>query len=121
MQIQTITPVNPRTDRNTHEATPREARIMAAPSGLKATVSERALFSRVDHKLRHDGEKLCRCRFDSRWWSDLGDIYAIDVTRNAVVATNIDLEAWARELDVLREWEELEASPELNDIQEENR
>jgi hypothetical protein len=36
---------------------------------------------------------------------DLGDHYVVDVNRNVVVGTHVDVEAYARELGVLAKWE----------------
>ncbi|CRI63748.1 conserved hypothetical protein [Thiocapsa sp. KS1] len=73
----------------------------------KKPVSERALFARLSRRLAKDGDILKKCRFDSRWYGDFGNYYIVD-SRNAISATHVDLEGWAREMGVLQPWERLE-------------
>lgn len=70
-------------------------------------VSERALFSRIDRALRRNGEMLRRCRSNSRDYHTVGDFYTVDIERNAVVSTHVDLEQHGRELKVLHANEQL--------------
>ncbi len=74
----------------------------------KVKVSERAIVARISRALAKEGEALRRCRRDSRSYSTLGDYYVIDINRNFVTSTDIDLEKWAREMKVLQAWEEME-------------
>lgn len=74
----------------------------------KVPVSERAVFARVKRKLAQDGEILKKCRFDSRWYNDLGDYYTVDAQFNAIRDRQVPLEAWAREMGLLQPWEQLE-------------
>ncbi len=68
---------------------------------MSNTISEKALYERIDRKLRAMGECLRRCREGSRWFNNLGRYYSISIAFNAVRDTHIDLEAWGRDLGVL--------------------
>lgn len=68
---------------------------------MRKSVSVDALFRRIDRKLRAIGECLRRCREGSRWFNNLGRYYSISIAFNAVRDTQIDLEAWGRDLGVL--------------------
>ena len=73
----------------------------------KLPVTERALFARVNRALAKQGEFLRKSRPGSRTESFVGAFYCIDCRRNTVIAYNIDLEAFARELGVLADYETL--------------
>jgi hypothetical protein len=83
----------------------------------KQPVSERALFQRINRALNHEDERLRVARGSyyyesncSRTWledRDLGRYYQVDLCRNALIDTHVDLEALGRELRVLRPWEQL--------------
>jgi hypothetical protein len=77
------------------------------PRHQKATVSERALFARIDRALKKDGATLRRCRPDSRRHSEVGTFYVVDLRRNRVRHKDVDLEALAREMGALKDWEVL--------------
>jgi hypothetical protein len=70
------------------------------------SVTERALYHRVQRRLSHDGERLKTCSYSSRWFSDLGRYYAVDCNNN-ICHTHIDLESFGRELGVLAKFESL--------------
>lgn len=73
-------------------------------------VNKRALFSRINRKMNKDGEKLHRCRSDSRWYNDMGPFYTVDINTNTVIARGVsDLESLGRELGVLKPFEKLES------------
>lgn len=74
----------------------------------KAIVTERALFARIDRKLSKDGERLRRCKEDSKSFSDLGSLYIVDRNLNTIIAKHCDLERLGREIGALAEWEILE-------------
>ena len=76
-------------------------------SAEKVTVTARALLQRINRKLAPDLEKVMACKQSSRSYNDLGDYYALDQNRNAIIAQHIDLEAWGREMGVLKDWEKL--------------
>jgi hypothetical protein len=69
-------------------------------------VTTRALVQRINRKLARD-EKQLRAYRGGRWETTLGRYYVVDVNRNAIVDTDVNLETLARELDALRAWEAL--------------
>ena len=71
----------------------------------KVQVATRALEGRVKRALTKEGTILKKCRTDSRWYGDLGDHYTVNLNSN-IEDTNIDLEALAREIGVLKDYEE---------------
>ena len=73
-----------------------------------APVSERALIGRINRRLDRDNKKLFKSRPGSRLEANVGRFYVVDVWRNTVVDTHVDLESYGRELGVLAEWEQLE-------------
>ncbi len=86
--------------------------LNAPPPSLnpRMPVTERALFSRINRKLKKEGEILRRCRENSRFYADMGPYYAVDVVSNTVTARGVsDLEAWGRDLGVMRPFEKLAA------------
>jgi hypothetical protein len=76
---------------------------MAKERGTKVRVSERSLVQRVNRKLAKGGEVLKAGR-----GRDAGEWYIVDLSLNAVVRHNVDVEALARELGALRPWESVE-------------
>ena len=87
---------------------------------LRATrikITERALFQRVNRKLKQDGQKLCTAHSESAK-QQLGRFYVVQTGENAgtkrgavssgVVHMNVDLEKLAQKLGVIQPWEELE-------------
>lgn len=75
----------------------------------KVAISERALLARINRKLKQDNEQLRKCKVDSRGYGELGDYYAIDLNRNTVTATHVDLSKWGKEMKVLADFEVLES------------
>lgn len=80
-------------------------------------ITERALFQRVNRRLKQDGEKLCTARSDSAK-EQLGRFYVVETGQYArpkraassgVVYTDINLEKLAQKLGVIEPWEELES------------
>jgi hypothetical protein len=79
----------------------------------KVPVSERAVIARINRKLKPEGRQLKTKR--GGWKKDMsGPYYVLDVERNTVVAggagqhSRIDLEAFARKLEVLADFETME-------------
>lgn len=68
-------------------------------------VSERAIFERVQRALNRNGSRICRSRIDSKAYCDFGRYYTVDVSRNTIDDSNVDLAALARELNVMHESE----------------
>ena len=71
----------------------------------KVQVTTRALEGRVKRALAKEDTILKKCRVDSRWYVDLGDHYTVGLN-NTIEETNIHLAALARELGVLKDYEE---------------
>lgn len=75
----------------------------------KVTISERALFARINRKLKKNGEQLHRCRRGSRWFNEMGPYYIVDTKSNVVTHCGFyNLEERARNLNVLKNFEQLE-------------
>lgn len=72
----------------------------------KVPVSERATIQRINRKLRPDMCALKQTRGE-RARMDLGYWYVIDYTHNIIIAQNINLESYAREVGALAEHEEV--------------
>ncbi len=79
---------------------------MAAKT-ITAPVTERALIQRINRVLAKKQELLKKCREASGSYNNLGDYYTIDVYRNAIIDTHLNLEKLGRKLDVLAKWESL--------------
>ena len=60
--------------------------------------SEQALFMRLQRKLKPQGQRLHRCREDSRDLPTLGRFYVTEPAIIAVVATDVDLADWLVEV-----------------------
>lgn len=63
---------------------------------MSLSTSERAVVARVNRLLAPAGERVCVSRFDSRYYLALGRYYA--VSGNCIIAKDIDLQQWEREL-----------------------
>ncbi len=74
---------------------------------IRVTVTERALYQRINRKLKQDRSQLRTARSE-RAEQDLGRHYIVDTRRNAVRDTRVDLETLGRKLGVLQPWEALE-------------
>lgn len=80
----------------------------------KVKISERALFQRINRRLKLDGEKLCTTRSESAK-EELGRYYVVETghhvrpkryTSSGVVRADVDLGKLGQELGVLQLWEE---------------
>lgn len=72
----------------------------------KVPVTSRALLQRINRRLRQEGEKVCAYRGGPSW-TQLGDYYRIDVSRNFLCEGHVDLEKLGRSVGVLRLYEAL--------------
>jgi hypothetical protein len=72
----------------------------------RVPLTEKALYQRINRKLRADGEVLKRAR--GRVETTLGDYYVVNVERNFVAQHHVDLAELGRELGVMAEWESLQ-------------
>ena len=77
---------------------------MAKPD--KVFVTERAVVQRINRKLKEYGLFLKASR-GAAAKADLGPFYVIDTGKNTLARCRFDLEAYARTLEVLAEWESL--------------
>ena len=74
----------------------------------KVKISERALFQRINRRLKRDGERLQTARSQSTELS-IGRYYIVNGDGNYVLHQHVDLEAWGREFGLIRPWEQVEA------------
>ena len=82
----------------------------------KVQVAERALLARINRSLVESGELIIRSRplrgklFRGKpVYPDVGHYYRVSGKARAVVARDVDLGAFARELGLLKAWEVYEA------------
>jgi len=66
-------------------------------------ITENAMIKRINRKLANEGQKLRKCRSNSRWRHDLGDYYIVDLATNGIVCSHVPLGDLGQELDVLTE------------------
>lgn len=70
------------------------------------SVSERALIDRINRRMgEHECVRVCDER--SRSFHDLGRYYALDLYRNTIIASHLDLEKFGREIGALNPGESL--------------
>ena len=72
---------------------------------MKVLVNARALLQRINRKLAEDQECVKKTRGVAI--RDLGEYYRLDLFKNRVMETDVDIEALARKLGVLHEFEAL--------------
>jgi hypothetical protein len=72
----------------------------------RVPITEKALYQRINRKLRAQDEVLKRARGNVE--TTLGDYYVVNVNRNYVAQHHVGLEQLGRELGVLAEWETLQ-------------
>ncbi len=75
---------------------------------MNALISELALLARVNRKLTPRNSQLKRCQPGSRHYEERGHFYHTDLATGRVLADHLDIEAFAREVGALRDWEALE-------------
>ena len=88
-------------------ASGRSRLAVPPPGGRKVPITERALIQRINRKLAQDDKRLLVSKPSSRWLDTTGRHYLVDVSRNANIDYHVDIEALGRELNVLRDWEQL--------------
>jgi hypothetical protein len=76
-------------------------------------VSKRALIQRINRQLAKEGQagQMVKATRGDSARKELGDYYAVDLGRNAVVSKQVDLEDLGRKLGVLQPYERLEEDP----------
>jgi hypothetical protein len=70
-------------------------------------VKEKTLVWRINRSLAVKGQMLRKSRSTSPWYESTGDYYLYDAHTNAVLETHVDLEAFARDMGRLRNYEEI--------------
>ena len=76
------------------------------PQRTRVKITDRALFQRINRKLKDEGEQLRTARTQDIE-SSMGRYFIIDLTLNSVIERNQNLEKLGRKLGVLQPWEEL--------------
>lgn len=77
----------------------------------KVIVSTRALIARINRKL-HPDDRILKATRGARAEFDLGRFFVLDWRISNIVEHHVDLEDLAKELGVLRPWEQLETEAE---------
>ena len=72
----------------------------------KIPVTRRALMQRLNRKLRHDGKRIDASR-TQQMRDQYGDFHMVDFTRNQLIEWHIKPEEMARELGVLKPYEQI--------------
>ncbi len=72
-----------------------------------APVTTKAITARINRKLKPDFKMLRKTR-GRIMQSNFGQFHVIDLRRNRILDTHVDLEAYARELGVMRGYEFIE-------------
>jgi hypothetical protein len=85
--------------------------IYLGMANRKVPISHRALIQRINRKLAKDSMILKTARLYSTGHenTNLGRYYIVDQTKNSLAYSHCDLDYWGKRLEVLAEWEELEA------------
>jgi hypothetical protein len=78
--------------------------MMAKAKAMKVPVTERSVVARVNRRLQANGEMLKPARGE-QVRAQVGDWYVLDVKAKGVVREDVNLEAIARELGALKDWE----------------
>ncbi|MEX2175885.1 MAG: hypothetical protein WD872_16100 [Pirellulaceae bacterium] len=84
------------------------AKKSKAAARSRVPVSRRAVLQRVNRKLAPQSEMLKAWRrsgAENYATYEPGDLYHLDFSRNLMLHVNVDLEAMARDLGALAEWE----------------
>jgi uncharacterized protein YnzC (UPF0291/DUF896 family) len=74
----------------------------------KVPITEKALYQRINRKLKDQDASLKRARGSVE--TTLGEYFVVDVKGNYVTNHHIQIENLGRELGVLAEWETLQIS-----------
>lgn len=72
----------------------------------KVPITEKALYQRINRKLRQRDEVLKRSRVSTE--VDLGKYFVVDLHRNAVTNHHIDIEDFGKQIGVMADWESLQ-------------
>lgn len=80
--------------------------IVGMTTKPRVPITEKALYQRINRKLRSQGKVLKRAR--GRVEKTLGQYYVVNVERNFVAQQDVDIVELARELGVMAAWESLQ-------------
>lgn len=64
-------------------------------------VSFDAVYRRLKRALFRQGTMLRKCRRDSQWWADLGDVYSADIYTNGINGQHLDVVGMARDMHLI--------------------
>ncbi len=85
----------------------RASSLADIPTIARRPVGERSLIQRLNRRLAKDSQKLCMSRSRAAE-AEFGKFSVADTATGEVTASIIEVEGLARDLGVLRPWEELE-------------
>jgi hypothetical protein len=71
----------------------------------KVKITERATLQRVNRALAREGSRMKVCRESSPWFGNLGRYYVVN--QYNAVDQHANLEGWARDLGILKPFEEI--------------
>lgn len=74
---------------------------------MSIKVTKGALIARINRKLAPEYLKLRVTRGDGIVFREYGRHYVVDLCRNQVEHADVDVEEYARELGVMRKWEQM--------------
>jgi hypothetical protein len=73
---------------------------------VKSQISKRALIARINRRLAADGRALKATRTEADRES-MGDFFIVELERGRIVEAKVDLVARAKELDILKPYEQV--------------
>ena len=76
--------------------------LQIALETMRCTISESALFSRINRRLEKEDQALRMTAHSSRWFTDTGRFYIVDLHTNFIITSHVDLQQLGRELGVLK-------------------
>jgi hypothetical protein len=82
-----------------------------AKAAKRVPVSLRAVIQRINRRLGSE-EKVLKIARSERVKDAVGWYYVLDVNRNWVISRWVNVEQYARDLGVLKEWERMEQEEE---------
>lgn len=74
----------------------------------KIPLSERAIVARINRKLTKEGYLRLKKARGERAVASVGEYYLIDANRNIIHAMRVDPESYARQIDVMSNYEAIE-------------
>ena len=71
---------------------------------MPTSVSLVAVIARINRRILHNDEMLCRSR-GKRMRALVGEFYTIDIRRKAILERDVDVKALARKVGALKDFE----------------